>query len=124
MRVDVLEQSSPANSLVEGSAAVALSDANLISVEVRTGDSLVKEFGQPSVIKVDVEGWELELLQGMRSVLESGDCRFLICEVHFSLLAKRGTPNAPREIENLMRGVGFPQVRWIDRSHLVAKRGP
>ena len=23
----------------------------------------------------------------------------------------------------LLRGIGFPQVRWIDRSHLVAKRG-
>lgn len=36
-----------------------------IEVETITLDDLVKEYGKPNLIKIDVEGYELEVLQGL-----------------------------------------------------------
>jgi FkbM family methyltransferase len=37
------------------------------TVEITTLDNLIKEFGQPKFIKIDVEGYELEVLKGLNS---------------------------------------------------------
>jgi FkbM family methyltransferase len=93
------------------------------SVETRTGDSCI-ELGlvrQPNVVKIDVEGFELDVLNGMKGCIASPELRVLLIEVHFGLLAKRGRTNAPKEIEQLIRGAGF-SCHWSDASHIVAKR--
>lgn len=38
-------------------------------VEVTTLDALIKEFGMPSYIKIDVEGYELEVIKGLCSAI-------------------------------------------------------
>jgi hypothetical protein len=65
---------------------------------------------------------EQEVLSGMANALRRPDCRLLLCEVHFSILARRGYPGRPQELENLLGSLGFRQVRWVDRSHLLASK--
>jgi len=51
-----------------------------IAVPARTVDDLATEFGNPDVLFIDVEGYELKVLQGARNVLErQPDC---FVEVH------------------------------------------
>lgn len=52
-------------------------------VDVTTGDQLFREVGQhPTVMKLDVEGAELQAIRGMRETLTHPDFRALFLEVH------------------------------------------
>lgn len=97
---------------------------NVISVEMVTGDELVRDRGLPlpTFLKVDVEGSELDVFQGMTAALSDAGCRAVFCEVHFGLLAERGQPYAPQEIEALLARCGLTDQSWIDASHLAARR--
>jgi len=63
-----------------------------VTVEQRTGDELVTESNlpNPNVIKIDVEGAEMEVIRGFRRTLSSRDCRVVYCEVHPDRMADFG----------------------------------
>jgi FkbM family methyltransferase len=91
-----------------------------VKVRVARGDSLLDEgFRQPDVVKIDVEGFEGDVLNGMPAVLSK--VREVVVEVHFAALTERGIPDDPLRILNLLRDKGFG-VRWLDPSHLLASR--
>lgn len=91
-----------------------------LTVRVARGDTLVEEgIARPDVIKIDVEGHEGNVLDGMPSTL--GSVRAVVMEMHFAAMTERGAPDEPLRIIDLLRGRGF-DVRWIDPSHLVATR--
>jgi FkbM family methyltransferase len=94
-----------------------------VEVQVYPGDEAQKEFAlpTPNVVKIDVEGFELEVIEGLSGILGSSTLRSVFIEVHFSLLHKRGLDHAPATILQTLRGSGF-QVRWVDPSHLGAFR--
>jgi FkbM family methyltransferase len=94
-----------------------------ISVSMATGDRLVMEglAKEPNVIKIDVEGHELQTLHGLRAQLTGHALRDIFVEVHFGLLEQARRTEAPATIVQLLKSAGF-QVRWIDRSHLHASR--
>lgn len=75
----------------------------------------------PNFIKIDVEGFELEVLRGMSAMLRDAKVRGVGVELHFGLLASRGMEGAPREIEGLLVSSGF-DCSWPDASHLLAVR--
>lgn len=93
------------------------------SVEIRRADALIDkgDLPIPHVIKIDVEGFEWEVLCGMSRLLPQQQLRVVAVEVHFGLLAARGMAQAPRDIEKLLRGAGFSYF-WTDASHLIATR--
>ncbi len=95
----------------------------VVTVSLRQGDELIAEGAAPApdVIKIDVEGHELEVLRGLRSELAKSSVRHVFVEVHFALLAERGFPDGPADIESFLRRCGFT-LRWIDPSHLHAFR--
>ena len=96
-----------------------------MDVEIRSGASLIamKDALPPNAIKIDVEGFEYEVLAGLGEHLESPGLRMLGIEVHFGILKERGMPRAPQQIEEMLCRSGFV-VSWPDSSHILAVRTP
>jgi FkbM family methyltransferase len=89
-------------------------------VQVRRGDAYIDRFS-PEVIKMDIEGYEVEALQGMPRILSSPRLKYIFLEVHFLLMKQRGLHDASTRIVGMLKEAGFA-VRWTDPSHLVASR--
>lgn len=91
-----------------------------LTVRVARGDDLLRghRLRIPNVIKIDVEGFEEEVISGLASTLRQPECRALFCEVHFGILDQRGHRHAPSRIEAALLGYGFA-TNWIDASHVV-----
>lgn len=94
--------------------------ANLVQVSVSRGDDFALT-QVPNVIKIDVEGFELEVLKGLSDTLRSDQLRAVFIEVHFLELARRDLRKAPAELVALLKEGGF-SVSWIDPSHIAAER--
>lgn len=96
------------------------------TVDVRRGDRFVEdgEVPAPTVIKIDVEGAELDVIDGMRSVLERDACRVVYCELHPGRLARCGA--APEDVEHRLESAGFtvaPLQTCGPHPHLRAEKG-
>jgi FkbM family methyltransferase len=112
MPLDVSGESGETSSIGDGPGA--------LRVRVVRGDTLVTEgVRPPQIVKIDVEGFEGDVLDGMPDLLRG--VRSVIVEVHFAALAQRGRPREPLRLLELLRRLGFA-VRWVDPSHLVATR--
>jgi FkbM family methyltransferase len=95
---------------------------HLQPVRVDSGDRLIGgDVLPPNIIKIDVEGHEWEVIEGLKATLHGPALRAVFIEVHFAILAAKGCSNAPYRIEQLLRGSGF-DIRWTDPSHLHAFR--
>jgi FkbM family methyltransferase len=85
--------------------------ASTTTVPVTTLDALRDRQGfRPTVLKVDVEGFELDVLRGAGRVLAE-DRPILFLEIHGTMLADRGL--APRAVLDLVREAGY-RVEAID----------
>ena len=106
--------------VVDGQASHLGEGDGALTVRVARGDSLLEEgIAAPNVVKIDVEGFEGEVLDGLPVALRSA--RAVMVEVHFAALTRRGLTKEPARIVALLRGHGF-SVRWLDSSHLLASR--
>lgn len=92
-------------------------------VDIRSGASLILSGHalQPNVIKIDVEGFEYEVLRGIGERLSDMHLRSIGIEVHFGILQSRGMSRIPRQIESLLQHHGFV-ISWPDNSHILAIR--
>ena len=92
-------------------------------VDIAAGDSIFSRglAAAPAIIKIDTEGFELDVLNGMQEILNRAMLRAVSIEVHFGILAERGLSAAPGRIERLLSEKGF-RNRWLDLSHLAACR--
>jgi FkbM family methyltransferase len=77
----------------------------------------------PNVVKIDVEGFETEVLRGMTTLLKDSPLRAIFVEVHFAEMERRGNPQGPKEVEAMIKGGGF-QTSWIDLSHVCGVKSP
>jgi len=91
-----------------------------IKVTVKRGDAFIP-LASPSIIKIDVEGFELEVLNGMQQTLAMASLRAIFVEVHFLVLKKKGMPRAPSTIAKILHDNEF-KVSWTDPSHICASR--
>ncbi len=92
-------------------------------VEIAQADDLLRRsiVAQPQVVKIDTEGYELDVLEGMSEILSNHSLRCVGVEIHFGLLQQRGLQNAPREIERILGEAGL-KPHWTDTSHIIATR--
>jgi FkbM family methyltransferase len=105
------------------SRLVEADEVGSYEVEVVAGDEIVADgkAPPPNMIKIDTEGFELDILKGLTCVLRNYSLHSVCVEVHFALLAERGLPSAPKQIEKLLDAAGF-RLNWVDASHLIATR--
>jgi len=92
-------------------------------VEIKSPQKIIAsgDIDLPSIIKIDVEGFELEVLRGFNNALKNKKIKAIGVEIHFSELENMGNPNASMHIESLLVSSGF-KLKWTDFSHLVAYR--
>ncbi len=97
---------SPASDGNLGGASV---DTNNNGQEVKTqcGDAL--DVSSPSVVKIDVEGAEQLVIDGMKQRLSDADCRLVYCELHHS---DQGASiedfgSTPSQLQETLQDVGF-----------------
>ena len=93
-------------------------------IRVAAGDGFIAEerLPWPNVVKIDVEGMELDVLAGLSRALHRPECRLVCCEVHFSILEKRGLPDVPKRILEFLSQAGFTRIEWVDWSHCYAHK--
>lgn len=98
-------------------------DSGSVIVDVRSGASVIDAGDAlvPNAIKIDVEGFEYEVLEGLGDYIKKPDLRLIGIEVHFSILKERGVPHVPEQIEAMLNRNGFA-VSWPDASHIIAVR--
>jgi FkbM family methyltransferase len=101
----------------------AQGNRDAVSVNVTTGDAFLArtEAAAPDVLKLDVEGFEDDVLEGLCLTLGTKSIRALFVEVHFGGLAARGHDDGPTRICAMLSNAGY-EVSWLDHSHLVARR--
>lgn len=87
------------------------------------GDQFAMEHPQlfPSVLKIDTEGYELNVLKGCSQIIVDPRVKAVFVEVHFGLLSQMGRRDGPAEIEKMLVSSGF-NIEWIDFSRLAAVR--
>jgi FkbM family methyltransferase len=105
-------------SLANDASSLAGFNSNIAEVRVVRGDEL--DLPQPNVVKIDVEGFEWEVISGMQTRLRAPECRAVFCEMHFEVLERRGLRQTPAKIVKQLRSLGFAKIRWLDASHIYA----
>jgi FkbM family methyltransferase len=95
----------------------------VIELTVDSGDELRRahDLPVPNLLKIDVEGFEPEVLRGLDATLREPSCHSVLCEVHFALLESRGQKHAPDEIRGYLNERGY-STKWITSSHLGGTR--
>ncbi len=97
-----------------GEGKHALSADGELEIDVFRGETLVEDgtFPLPDVLKIDVEGAELQVLEGFGERLS--DIRAVYAELHHELSADYGT--STENIETYLRDHGFEVERLSERS--------
>ena len=90
-----------------------------IEVPTTTGDQLIAdgEIPPPNVVKIDVEGAEPLVLEGLEHTLSTEDCRTIYCEVHLS-----GSDRRP-SVEDFGSSLDDIRSRLSDLGYRVQKIG-
>lgn len=81
--------------------------AEHVEVEVRTVDEVCRRRGISRVdaVKIDVQGWEVAVLRGMRETVERSPPRWLLVELEPRLLAAAGAGGG--ELTSLLEAYGY-----------------
>lgn len=92
----------------------APSDDRITVPKVR-GDELIarENLPRPTVLKIDVEGAEQEVLDGLESTLSRPDCRLVYCETHAKRLEKQG--NSVADVRATLKSYGFSITEFVVR---------
>ncbi|WP_121740992.1 FkbM family methyltransferase [Natronorubrum halophilum] len=101
-----------------GSFSLVNESADAVAdVPVRPGDDVIGDgVPTPSVIKIDVEGGELAVLDGLDGTLSTDAVRTVFCEVH----QQEGISEAA--VERRLRGFGYDVRRIAERGPMVFLR--
>lgn len=131
-KTDTIEFSEPKSEvgLRTGSIKPSAGDGNY-QVQTRAGDDLIlnENIPEPDVIKIDVEGAEAVVIQGLKDTLQSGVCRTIFIEIH----PEGHHPDAPSiedfgmtpdELVSYLQNIGFKKCYLRERGgqlHLKMK---
>lgn len=73
------------------------------TAEIVVGDEYVEQSGikKPSIIKVDVEGGELDALRGLKQTISHPECRVIYCELHPDTEGRTSVGLSPQDLDDL-----------------------
>lgn len=82
-------------------------NGNIVEVELVPGDDVIGPDGLPTpdVMKIDVDGGEMEVLSGLEDTLRNGSCRLIFCEIHPDALPNYGATE--KEVRDMLTGLGY-----------------
>jgi len=90
-------------------------------VDIMPIDKIVTQNRFPNAIKIDVEGFEVEVIEGAINALKNDELKVVGVEVHSEILESRKIENPIGRMEKILSESGFI-LEWTDFSHLVAYR--
>jgi len=108
----------------DGENPSSLSANGEIPVTVRPGDDVVGDgVPAPTIVKIDVEGAEVNVLRGLSDTLKRDKCRLVCIEVHEDHLDQFDTSRM--ELISMLEAAGF-ETSELDRRneknwHLLAR---
>ena len=90
-----------------------------VSVKASSVDSLLQPriIPKPDFVKIDVEGAELRVLDGMEKT--AAGIRHVLVEVHQEILRSTGHEDPTREVEAKLRSLGFLNLQYVDKIHVL-----
>ena len=87
--------------------------AKTVQVDVKRGDELGPGVPAPMLIKIDVEGFELQVLQGLlKTLTDAGPC--LCLELHPEYLKELG--ESVGTVESLLRSLDYTCIDSFERT--------
>lgn len=87
-------------------------------IQIEPLDSLVNQYGKPNALKIDVEGFELEVIKGAQGVLLDHNTKVIGIEIHTEILNARGIKNSHQKIDRILKNNGF-KTTHPDFSHII-----
>lgn len=104
-----------------GTASIDDASKGYETVELVRGDELINQndLPQPNVIKIDVEGAEPLVLEGLRETLQNEDCQLVYCEVHLPVTEERPSiydhEVTPSDVRKRLEDWGYDVTRLLER---------
>lgn len=109
-----------------GKSAINSSLANevgekAVEVEVRKGHDFIieEDLQRPTIIKIDVEGFEKKVLEGLEKEIEDKKCRVVYIEIHEDLLKE--LESSPEEVYEFLKEKGYSITEIYDRNQSAIK---
>lgn len=85
----------------------AKKNENSLEIDLVPGDDVIGPDGLPTpdVLKIDVDGGEMDVLRGLENTLRNENCRLIFCEIHPSALQDYGSTE--EEVLNMLEEIGY-----------------
>ncbi len=103
-----------------GSTSLIPSEGKILSgkATIARGDRIVadKALPIPKAVKIDVEGYEIDVLEGLEKTLQHNDCLYLCCEIHPTLLPQGRNKS---DVFQVAQRLGFIQKEAYPRGNEI-----
>lgn len=105
-QLEFIADSDTVNRIAEGAARA---DEKRVIIDLVTLDSALADRG-PTVMKIDVEGWEVPVLEGASATLERPELLLCIIEVNDAV---ESYGYSREDVHEVMRGFGFRPYTYV-----------